>query len=438
MMNREQILALASDAASVAAAKPLENAKTWPTLGFSARAVWGECKGSGSKPYQTRIDLGGNAFKCSCPSRKFPCKHGLALYLLYAENTASFSQSDTEPAWVSEWLDNRESKAESKKAAPKDKPVDAKAQAKRQQQRDADMSQGIAELALWLEDSIRIGFAELPAKPLRYWDTLAARMVDAKLPGLAVRIKKLSGLLLQKGDHLSAFAEEIARLHLLVQAYPQRGQLPVDVQADLQQLLGVVLREDEVLKTEPVTDTWIVLACRDSEDNALITRETWLLGQTSGRFAKLLQFAHTSQRHSLTAWLISNRIHGAVHFYPSASPLRAVLGECQTDTGGDVPVPSHYPLWQDYPQWKIRNPWLERYPVLIPAATPCYQNSRLFLRFDNGNAIAVDTRQMPPWTLLALSGGLPVLVFGEWDGNSLQALGVWHPHGYSLLARTGN
>lgn len=439
-MNREQILALAPDAASVSAAKSLDNAKNWPTLGFSGRAVWGECKGSGSNPYQTRIDLNGNAFKCSCPSRKFPCKHGLALYLLYAENTACFSQSDTEPAWVSEWLDNRENKAETKKAAAKDKPVDAKAQAKRQQQRDTDMSRGIAELALWLEDLVRIGFSELPAKPLRYWDDLAARMVDAKLPGLALRIKKLSALLLQKGDNLSAFAEEIARLHLLAQAYPQRGQLPVDSQADLQQLLGVMLREDEVLKTEPVTDTWVVLASRDSEDNALITRETWLLGQVGGRFAKLVQFAHASQRQNLIAWLTGNRIDGALHFYPSANPLRAVLGECRTDSAHDsVPVPGHYPSWQDYPQWKTLNPWLDRYPVIIPAATPCYQNKRLYLRFDNGDAIAVDTRQMPPWPLLALSGGLPVLVFGEWDGNSLQALGVWHPDGYTtLFARMGN
>jgi len=437
-MNREQILALAPDAASVSAAKSLDNAKNWPTLGFSGRAVWGECKGSGSNPYKTRIDLNGNAFKCSCPSRKFPCKHGLALYLLYAENTAGFSQGDTEPAWVSEWLDSRENKAETKKAAVKDKPVDAKAQAKRQQQRDTEMSQGIAELALWLEDLVRIGFAELPAKPLRYWDGLAARMVDAKLPGLALRIKKLSALLLQKDDNLSAFAEEIAHLHLLAQAYPQRGQLPVDSQADLQQLLGVPLREDEVLKTEPVTDTWFVLASRDSEDNAILTRETWLLGETGGRFAKLVQFAHTSQRQSLIAWLTGNRIHGALHFYPSANPLRAALGESKTSTADTVPVPDNFPLWQDYPQWKIRNPWLDRYPVIMPAATPCYQNKRLYLRFDNGGAIAVDTRQVPPWPLLALSGGLPVTVFGEWDGNSLQALGVWHPHGYSLLARMGS
>ncbi len=45
----------------------------------------GLCQGSGRQPYQARVDLAEPAFKCSCPSRKFPCKHGLALLLLFAK-----------------------------------------------------------------------------------------------------------------------------------------------------------------------------------------------------------------------------------------------------------------------------------------------------------------------------------------------------------------
>jgi len=44
--------------------------------------MWGESQASGSKPYQVSIVLGGPAFKCTCPSRKFPCKHGIGLMLL--------------------------------------------------------------------------------------------------------------------------------------------------------------------------------------------------------------------------------------------------------------------------------------------------------------------------------------------------------------------
>ena len=78
-LTMEQITALAPDAASVKAGRGLVNSAKWPTLGQSANALWGECQGSGSKPYQVSVDLGGPAFKCTCPSRKFPCKHGLGL-----------------------------------------------------------------------------------------------------------------------------------------------------------------------------------------------------------------------------------------------------------------------------------------------------------------------------------------------------------------------
>ncbi len=46
----------------------------------------GLCAGSGKDPYQTVVDLGPR-YQCSCPSRKFPCKHALALLLSWAKGT---------------------------------------------------------------------------------------------------------------------------------------------------------------------------------------------------------------------------------------------------------------------------------------------------------------------------------------------------------------
>ena len=101
-LTSESVLALAPDASSVKAAQALLKPGQWPTLGFNENAVWGECKGSGSKPYQVEADLSGPVFKCTCPSRKFPCKHSLALLLLRVQQA---------PDWVKEWLDARENRA---------------------------------------------------------------------------------------------------------------------------------------------------------------------------------------------------------------------------------------------------------------------------------------------------------------------------------------
>src|SRR6185436_3617807 len=134
--------------ASAKAGRGLASPRKWVTLGQNDRAVWGECQGSGSSPYQTQIDLSEPAFKCSCPSRKFPCKHGLGLFLLTDSDPKAFKQ-DAPPDWVSKWLETRGAKAEkkAKKAAEAEAaPPDAEAQAKRAAERAKKVAGGMAEL----------------------------------------------------------------------------------------------------------------------------------------------------------------------------------------------------------------------------------------------------------------------------------------------------
>ena len=52
--------------------------------GATSARCGGCCQGSGKTPYQVQVDITGPAYTCSCPSRKVPCKHALALLLLAA------------------------------------------------------------------------------------------------------------------------------------------------------------------------------------------------------------------------------------------------------------------------------------------------------------------------------------------------------------------
>src|SRR5688500_11207695 len=129
----EQVLALAPDASSLSAGKELSSPAKWVSSGANVAAAWGEAKGSGAKPYQTRIDLSEPAFKCSCPSRKFPCKHALGLFLLTDSEPKAFKQK-TPPEWVAQWLEGRGAKAEKKAKKAEEAaaaPPDPEAQAKR-------------------------------------------------------------------------------------------------------------------------------------------------------------------------------------------------------------------------------------------------------------------------------------------------------------------
>src|SRR5262249_13129051 len=163
--NADQILALAPDAGSAKAGQGLSSRRKWLALGRSDRAAWGECQGSARDPYRTQIDLAEPAFRCSCPSRKFPCKHGLGLFLLLPSEPAAFEQG-APPPWVAEWLNRRDQSAAQRDAKPVPAPsaVDPQkkrvaAQAKTAAARETKVAAGVEELGRWLSDLIRQGLA---------------------------------------------------------------------------------------------------------------------------------------------------------------------------------------------------------------------------------------------------------------------------------------
>ena len=80
----QEILALAPNANAVSNARKISSSGGFVTRMRSGDDTFymGECKGSGKKNYVVSADYGDEAqpvFRCTCPSRQFPCKHSLAL-----------------------------------------------------------------------------------------------------------------------------------------------------------------------------------------------------------------------------------------------------------------------------------------------------------------------------------------------------------------------
>lgn len=244
-LTREQVLALAPDAASAKAGGGLVIDGKWGLLGADDEALWGECQGSGSKPYQTQVDLAALVSRCSCPSRKFPCKHGLALLLLYAAgNPRCVPQA--RPAWVDEWLNGRRDRAARKEAAveaaaiapPPDPQAQAAATAKREQVRWGRIEAGAAELQRWIADQFRQGLANLPADFHAQGQTMVARMIDAQAPGLASQLEAALGEGTPGLAGLGELGARLGLLQLLTQAVARRAQYEPARLADLRAALG--------------------------------------------------------------------------------------------------------------------------------------------------------------------------------------------------------
>ena len=143
----DRVVAIAPDSASAKNGKSLATLNKWDNLGKDQQIIWGECKGSGKDPYRTQVDLSEPAFRCSCPSRKFPCKHGLGLLFLMVSQPTILTNG-TPPDWVADWIASRAKREEKQKQklSEPEKIVDPEAQAKRANARLNKVKAGVQEL----------------------------------------------------------------------------------------------------------------------------------------------------------------------------------------------------------------------------------------------------------------------------------------------------
>jgi uncharacterized Zn finger protein len=103
--SAQRVEQMAPDGAAVKAAHSVAQPGKWKSLGCTDQLAWGECQGSETVPYQVRVDLVDATCKCTCPSRKLPCKHALGLLLLFADGKSV--PVSAPPASVEEWSANR-------------------------------------------------------------------------------------------------------------------------------------------------------------------------------------------------------------------------------------------------------------------------------------------------------------------------------------------
>ena len=437
-LSSEQVSAMAPDPASLAAGKKLAAAKHWNVLGRNDDALWGLCQGSAV--YQVKIDRADMGYHCSCPSRKFPCKHSLGLLLIAAGDEAALAAGEP-PDWVRDWLAKRQARSEKKaekQAAAVAKPVDEKAQAKRQAERDARVREGLERIELWMCDRVREGFAGLERQPPTFFAEQAKRLVDAQAPGIAGWVTRWGELVGAASDWPERLLAEFGRLELLIHAYRRLDELDAALASDVRQAIGWNIPQEEVDRDgERIEDRWVCIGQRTEDVERLRVQRSWLVGRATGRTALVAQFSVAAQPYA-EAIAPGSEQQATLAYYPGAALQRAKFIARRDVAELGEPLPGRVSLdglLDDAAERFGRQPWLPLLGYVVAAATfvpPAGSTAeRWHLRDAAGQALPLARGDY--WHALALSGGAPCDVAVEWNGRELQPLGMTVNGSYRTL-----
>ena len=468
--THDQVLLLAPDRAAATAALPLAAPASWSAAGCDDEAVWGSYIATSAEPYDVAVDLsddlGGPAYRCNCPSRKIPCKHALALLLLHAGGAVAPARR---LPFAAEWLQRRATNRHAEPDPIDPDPVEADPvelggvpthdgggsaaagagalgggarspreplggndpqRIQRQLERAARMRAGLQELDRWLADRIRVGLAASELSDIDTWDRLAARLVDAQCGALANRVKRVAAKVGQHPHWHEDVLEEMAMMHALAVGAQHASHLPAGLADGVHVATGLAVAKDDVLAGVPSTAAWIVAGESRTREDRITVQRTWLAaaGPAPVTWAMVLAFGAFGNEVT-TEHVVGTAFDADVHWYPGGIRLRAIVGrltrEARPHRSGPAATTIEVALQEA--GWALAGePWLERYPVCIAAVPAPVGNGRWVLA-DATGAVPVAPGFTRMAELVAVSGGRPVRIVGEWSIDGLAPLTLFTP-----------
>lgn len=282
---------------------------------------------------------------------------------------------------------------------------------------DKNQLAGAIELERWLQDLLRQGLATAIMRDTTFWEEFAARMVNAKLGGIARRIRTFKNWLSTDDAH-QRLLMEIGELYLFAKGLQKYETLPTDLQQEILTTAGNTIKKEKVLQQETVEDQWIIIGQTEGKEEDVRFRRTWLQGISSHQTALLLDFAWRFTPFEVN-WLVGSSLQATIAYYPGAFLQRALVKDFAI-------VYQAFELF-GYADWEVmlrqyadalsKNPWLLYFPALIDTVTPVLQNNELTLIDTKHSYLPIKVSETTKWKLIGISGEKPLQLFGEWDGQ---------------------
>ncbi|MFD2332056.1 SWIM zinc finger family protein [Cohnella sp. GCM10020058] len=246
---------LAPNAGAMKNGRDLVKKNSFPVLSESpdTTLLFGECKGSGKEPYRCSVDFVNEAspvFRCSCPSRQFPCKH--ALGLLYARAMGNSFTTSEVPQDIADKRDKAEKREEKKKDAAESEGNAPSAKRKVNKsalvKKFASQVEGLRLLEKLVLQLVQSGLGSADKKTVQMIEDQAKQLGNHYIPGVQAKLRELVHTLQTEGDREAVYSqamEQLLFMHSLVKkgvSYLEKRtddpELPMETDSSLEEQLG--------------------------------------------------------------------------------------------------------------------------------------------------------------------------------------------------------
>ncbi|MEM6722704.1 MAG: hypothetical protein AAF598_01635 [Bacteroidota bacterium] len=292
-----------------------------------------------------------------------------------------------------------------------------------------DLKFVLIDLERWLDDLLSKGLSQLPSLNWSYWEQAAARLVDAKAPGLAKRVKEIGKLVDVHAYWPDQVLQQTGELILLIRAYQRFEDLSPDYQEELSNQAGFPRRKKVLLEESGQTDDWMVLGQSQSVEELLYSRRTWLQGRQSGKFAVILDH-HFGSPDFEDQYIVGEQFRAELVFYPGLYPMRALV-KARNPIGQAGFQLRSCTDWSNFLDLRskalAKNPFLETCPALLQAVIPIWKDRKLWLKDPKSDVIHPVLDPQSTWRLMAISSGHPIVLFGEWNREGFVPLSIVEP-----------
>lgn len=196
--------------------------------------IFGECKGSGAKPYFPSVDFltpEQPVYRCTCPSRQFPCKHTLGLMYAWVEKQ-SFVTAD-----IPEDIQAKRQKAEKRIEKSKAEPTSEKKKSNKSAQLKKIKTQleGLEQLEKIVERLLQSGLGTVDRQTLQWLKDQGKQMGSRYLTGIQFRLNELQQVLNADWDAELRY-EKALELLMQVKALATKGTAYLQIKLERPEL----------------------------------------------------------------------------------------------------------------------------------------------------------------------------------------------------------